>query len=77
MVEPFARAAFALKPFELSDAVATEFGYHLIMPIDQKPGRQVKFEDVKQFVVEVFAERLREALLAQLRPRAQIVVPKK
>lgn len=74
MVEPFARAAFALKPFDLSDAVATEFGYHLIMPVDQKPGKEVKFEDVKPFVVEVFAERLREALLAQLRPQAKIAI---
>ncbi len=43
MVEPFSKAAFALKPFEISEPVKTPFGYHLILVIDRKPGRVVKY----------------------------------
>jgi peptidyl-prolyl cis-trans isomerase C len=63
MVEPFARAAFALKPYQMTDPVATEFGYHLILSVEKKPGMEVKFEDKKAFVQEVYGERLREAIL--------------
>jgi peptidyl-prolyl cis-trans isomerase C len=74
MVEAFAKTAFALKPFQISDPVKTQFGYHLIMPLERKPGREVKFEEVKDEVKEVFCERQREALAAQVRQRAKIVI---
>lgn len=72
MVEPFARAAFALKPYQMSDAVPTEFGYHLIMAVDFRPGRDVKFEDVRPFVLDVYAERLRQAVIASYKPRSKV-----
>lgn len=74
MVEPFARAAFALKPYQMSDAVATEFGYHLILTTDYKPGKEVKFEEVKPFVQEVYGERLREAVLTTYRAKSKIEI---
>jgi peptidyl-prolyl cis-trans isomerase C len=74
IAEPFARAAFALKPGELSDPVVTDFGCHLILVLDTKPGVDRKFEDIKQFVVNVFNERMRDAVLQQMRPSARIVV---
>lgn len=79
MVEPFAKAAFALKPYQISEPIATEFGYHLILALDHKPGRDVKFADVKPFVQEVYGERMREAILAQYKGRSRIVIhePKK
>lgn len=74
MVEPFARAAFALKPHQMSEPVATEFGYHLILAVDHQPGKQVKFEEVKGFVVEIYAERLREAVLTAYKTRSKIEI---
>lgn len=74
MVEPFARAAFALKPYQMSDVVKTQFGYHLILTTDRRPGKETKFEEIAEFVKEVYAERLREAVLAQVKPKARIVV---
>jgi parvulin-like peptidyl-prolyl isomerase len=74
MVEPFARAAFALKPHELSDVVITQFGQHLILATDRRAGKETKFEEVKDVVKEVYRDKLRESLCVQLRPRAKIVV---
>jgi peptidyl-prolyl cis-trans isomerase C len=74
MVEPFAKVAFALKPYELSDVVQTQFGYHLLLVVDRKPGRDVKYDDMKNEIREVYCERLREQLCAQLRTKAAIVI---
>jgi peptidyl-prolyl cis-trans isomerase C len=74
MVEPFAQAAFALKPFEMSDAVTTRFGCHLILATDRRAGKETKYEDAKDMVKELFADRLREDVLAQLRPAAKITI---
>jgi peptidyl-prolyl cis-trans isomerase C len=74
MVEPFAKAAFAMKPYEMSDVVATEFGYHLILVTARKQGAAKKFEDVKEDVRMLYAMRVREAVIAQMKPKAQITI---
>lgn len=74
MVEPFAKAAFTLQPYKLSDVVTTQFGHHLILVTERKPGKTVKYEEIKDDVKEVFGDRMRDALLAQLRPQAKVVV---
>jgi parvulin-like peptidyl-prolyl isomerase len=74
MVEPFAKAAFALKPFEMTDVVSTDFGYHLILVTARKQGVAKKFEDVKEDVRTLYAMRLREAVIAQMKPKAQITM---
>jgi peptidyl-prolyl cis-trans isomerase C len=74
MVEPFAKAAFALKPYEMSGIVKTQFGYHLIMPVERKAGADVKFEQAKEEVKEVFGDRLRESILAPMRVKSKITI---
>lgn len=76
MVEPFAKAAFDLKVGQISDVVVTPFGYHLILVTDRRPGKETKFEDVKEVVKEVYRDRLRQSLCSQLKPRAKIVIGK-
>jgi|SRR5579875_302834 peptidyl-prolyl cis-trans isomerase C len=74
MVEPFSRAAFALKPFEMSEPIKTPFGYHLILVTDRKPGREVKFEEVKELVKELYIARLHDSIVGAARQNAKIVV---
>jgi peptidyl-prolyl cis-trans isomerase C len=76
MVEPFAKASFAQREFQIGDPVQTQFGYHLILVTGRKPGKPTKFEDamVKEAVKEVYEGRLREAVLDQMKPRAKIEI---
>jgi peptidyl-prolyl cis-trans isomerase C len=74
MVEAFSRAAFAMEPYTMSDAVETPFGYHLIMVLEKKPGKQVTFETVKEEVREVFSEKMKEQMAKQLRTTAKIEI---
>ncbi|VTR96745.1 -type peptidyl-prolyl cis-trans isomerase : Peptidylprolyl isomerase OS=uncultured planctomycete GN=HGMM_F12C05C36 PE=4 SV=1: Rotamase [Gemmata massiliana] len=79
MVEPFAKAAFALKPYEMTDVVATEFGYHLILVTSRRQGAPKKFEDkgVKEDVQMLYAMRLRESVITMMKPKAQITIAPK
>ena len=74
MVEPFAKTAFELKPYQMSDVVATEFGYHLILITARKAGTPKKYEEVKEDVKLLYAMKLREAVLAQMKPKAKIEI---
>ena len=77
MVEPFAKAAFALNPYEMSGVVTSQFGHHLILTLERKPGKETKFEDAKEDIKEVYASHKREELCKELRQKAKIVVTPK
>jgi peptidyl-prolyl cis-trans isomerase C len=74
MVAPFSQAAFTLQPGQMSDIVKSPFGLHLILVTDRRPGRDVKFEDVKEMVKEVYCDRLRENLAAKVRAQSKVVI---
>ena len=74
MVEPFAKAAFAVKPGQMTDVVVTEFGYHMIFVTVRKQGTPKKFEEVKEDVRGLYAMRLREAVITKMKETAQVTM---
>lgn len=74
-IEPFSKAAFAMKEGEMSDPIETEYGMHLILVTGRKPGETVVFsEEVKPFVLSVFAEELQTRLIENERKSAKIEI---
>lgn len=72
--ENFARVAFALKIGDLSDVVETDFGLHLLKVSERTPGTPSDYARIKDDVREIYAEEMRQALLANERRAAQIQV---
>ena len=73
-MEPFAKTAFALHPYQVSDIVATQFGVHLILVTDRKQGKNVQYDQMKGVVKDVYGDFLRESVARQLRARARITI---
>lgn len=71
MVEPFARAAFALGKGEISPPVATVFGIHLITVTEIKPGQKTLAE-LHDTVRQAIAEQLFQSLADRERAKAKI-----
>lgn len=76
MVPEFEKAAYALKPGELSEPVRTQFGWHLIQLHERIPEKITPFEEICEKVVEYLTERKKdkvfEDFLDGLKDRATI-----
>ncbi len=72
--EAFARAAFALQPNQITDIVQTDYGYHVILVTERKPGEPSDFEKIKDAVREFCIEELHQAILAQQRKVSKVEV---
>jgi parvulin-like peptidyl-prolyl isomerase len=58
VVEPFAKAAFAMKVGDISGIVPSEFGMHLIMVTDRIEGPPSSFAAVRETVRETYAQEI-------------------
>jgi peptidyl-prolyl cis-trans isomerase C len=73
--ENIARAAFALKPGEISDVVQSDYGMHLIKLTERKSGDQPsEYEKIKDVVRDFCTEEMRHAVLAQERQAAKVEI---
>jgi len=76
VVEPFAKAAFALKKGEMSDIVASDFGMHLILVTDRTAGEASDFHALRETVREVMAQEMElyQRVIADQRKAAKIEI---
>jgi len=77
-VPEFEKALLTLKPGQVSEPVATQFGYHLIKLVERTTGPVLSYEDAKeqikeQVLIEKKQKRFKE-LVAALRANAKLRV---
>ena len=73
MVPPFSRAAFALKPGEVtSEPVQTQFGWHVIKVEERRVAGSSNFEEAASKIRQQMTDRVYAKTVSDLRAKAKI-----
>lgn len=76
MVEPFAKAAFAMKPNTIGEIVKSPYGFHIILVTDRMKAGQEPYEKVKNEIYAYLENqqqvKLLENLIESLKKQAKI-----
>ena len=73
-IDAFADAAFTMKEGEISQPILTEYGWHLLQQTGVMPGQPVDFAQIKERVLDQYAQDLHEAIVDSERKKAKIDV---
>ena len=76
MVPEFEKAAFSLKPGEISDPVKTTYGYHILQVIKHQPAELKPFESVKAEIAADYKKQRVNDLMQQIADKAQAALTK-
>ncbi|MDE3160123.1 MAG: peptidylprolyl isomerase [Acidobacteriota bacterium] len=71
MVPEFEKAAFSMKPGEISDPVKTSIGYHIIQVEKHQDARLKPFEEVKNQIADQLKKQRASDMMQQIADRAQ------
>jgi foldase protein PrsA len=72
MVEPFSKAAFSMEIGQVSGAVKTDYGYHIIKVTDKKVDSAVTVESEKEQLNELYQSVKYDELITRLKSEANI-----
>ncbi len=76
MVPEFEKAAFALKPGQISDPVKTQYGYHIIQSLSHEDARLKPFEEVKSQIAAEYRKQRVNEMMQQIADKAQAALAK-
>ena len=72
MVEPFAEAAFKMKPNEISDPVKSQFGWHVIQVEERRTKPAPTFEELKDQIDQYLTRKAQQDVVLALRKNGKI-----
>jgi parvulin-like peptidyl-prolyl isomerase len=72
--DPLMRSVAGLKVGQVSEVVPTEYGYHLLKVTERKPGQPTTFDEAKGEVRILYADEMRQVLIAEQRKQAKLEI---